>query len=289
MLVPMVVVGFLLRVPPLRPAVAHSQTLPAPAGIANLTVAKDTHSPATFPTMPPTRQVVAIATLVTSTLIGVLLLDRTVTGGPTINGAPAVAPAPPADTARTDSLLALAPLRPGDDTLWLARGLVVRTAPDPGAEAVATVSTLTALEHRELSYEEEAITVRGEAPGWLRIALADGRRGWVARPSDLPIVPLDSVILNSLAYLTPAWDRQVRAKPRRNAAAVEVTGLVVGAEDVPIEVIGAHRNADGLWWHVRILRESPCETAETPAMVVEGWIPAYRDAMLTAEWYSRGC
>lgn len=188
-----------------------------------------------------------------------------------------------------DSIIGLAPPGRAGDSLWLARGVVVRLAPVPRAEAIVTVSSLMELEHRELSYEEAAIVVRGQIPGWIRVALTDGRRGWLTLPADQPIIPLDSILPSSLSYLTKAWDRRIRANPKRAAQAARVTGIDPGEDDVPIEIVGSIRNADGLWWHVRVLDYSPCESVNDPPATAEGWIPAWQNAELTAEWYSRGC
>jgi len=196
---------------------------------------------------------------------------------------------PPPDTARTDSILALAPLLRATDTLWLSRGVVVRIAPDVRAESLATVVSLRDVESRELSYEEEAIVIRGTMPGWVRIALTSGQRGWIALPADLPVVPLDSIVPMSLSYLTTAWDRHLRSSPVRTTPPTRVTGIDPGEDEIPVEILGTVRNADGLWWHVRVLDYSPCESINTPPTAAEGWIPAWRDARLTVEWYSRGC
>lgn len=224
-----------------------------------------------------TRGAAILTVVLTATAVGLTASDR---HGRVLS---------PSGRANVDSLVALAPPGRAGDSLWLARGVVVRVAPVPRAEAIVNVSSLAELEHRELSYEEAAIVVRGQTPGWIRVALTDGRRGWLTLPADQPVIPLDSILPQSLSYLTKAWDRRIRGSPSRDLQPVRVTGIDPGEDEVPVEIIGSVRNADGLWWHVRVLDYSPCESVNTPPTAAEGWIPAWRNAELTAEWYSRGC
>ncbi len=194
-----------------------------------------------------------------------------------------------ADTVRTDSIIALAPPSRAADSMWLSHGVVARTAPSTSAASIATISTIAELERRELGYEEVAILVRAHASGWLKVSLEDGRRGWIAVPDDQPVIPVDSILPRSLSYLTLAWDRRLRASPQRAQPAVRVPGIDPGEDETPVEILASRRNADGLWWQVRVLEYSPCEGTDTPPTAAEGWIPAWQDAVLTAEWYSRGC
>jgi hypothetical protein len=198
-------------------------------------------------------------------------------------------PPPPPDTARTDSILALATLGQDADSLWLANGVTLHTAPDSRAALITTVTRLDEVEQRELSYEEPAIVVRGSVPGWVRVALATGQRGWLAVPPTLRVVSLDSILPQSLSYLTPVWDRRIRSTPELAATTANAPGIDPDEDEIAVDIIEAVRNAGGLWWRVRVLDASPCESLDTPRAIAEGWIPAWHGGKLTAEWYSRGC
>lgn len=167
------------------------------------------------------------------------------------------------------------------------RELALRAQPQADAPVMARVDALAALETRESSYEQPAAVVRERRPQWYRLALRDGRSGWLAAADAGAFHALPDLVVNRLNYLTAEWDGWLWPSP---GAGYPLTAPRAGRPgEQPARVLGSEVIGDTLWWQVEVLDRSPCD-GPGERVAQAGWIPAYTPAgALTAWYHSRGC
>ena len=177
-----------------------------------------------------------------------------------------------------------------DDTGASAhKPVTLRTDASDTAPVACVVRTASDLETREHGYEELSAVVYESKAGWYRVRCTSGgaRPAWLAAGDGGTFRPLEELVKDGLAYLTPEWDRSLYQRPRRTAGSHRVR---VAAEQPDITVADA-TDVDGeLWLLVIVYAEGRC-TAEEPAAVLDaGWTPAHNTrGDVTAWFYSRGC
>lgn len=167
--------------------------------------------------------------------------------------------------------------------------------PQPGARdslmalVAAPPELLERFETRETDYESRALAVYGRERDYYLVGTPDGGRAWLRERETGAAHPIEQLLINRLNYLTPSWDLHVRDSAGTHMPPRKVA--VPKAEDgeYPAKVLEFASRPDGMWIHVEIFNESPCDGG-TPKLVGTGWIPLYGvDAKPTVWFYSRGC
>lgn len=158
---------------------------------------------------------------------------------------------------------------------------------------VAPDSLLDRLETREYDYEGRALTVYAIVDGWYLVGTLDSARQWL-RPSERDsLLPLETLLVGRLNYLTADWDGSVRAQPDPAAPLVGRAGAWrANGEDrdeTPANVLRAQHTASGLWLEVQVMASTGCD-GDTPRIRTTGWIPAWGARRSPTAWFfSRGC
>ena len=170
--------------------------------------------------------------------------------------------------------------------------LPVWSAPSQASKSLATVSNADVLESHEWTYEEPAAAVydyrHDGQTSWYQIRMMpSGKTGWVESGTGRVFHPLSSLISESLPYLTSTWD----GRTWRIAGNHDSTSKVEQRKPkTPVVVADSAILENKLWFLVVVLEESPCASAEAPAVLKAGWIPAHAEAGFLNIWfYSRGC
>jgi hypothetical protein len=152
-----------------------------------------------------------------------------------------------------------------------------------------TVSDPARMEAKEYGYEESGAVVYAAFDDWYRVGLADGRRAWIRRADAGDWHPVETLLIDRLAYLTDAWDGHLRPAPSDDAPARRVRIYRADEDEFAADVKEVRTVNGRLWLRVAVFAESPCEGGD-PAVADEGWLPAYATGgRLTAWFYSRGC
>lgn len=171
--------------------------------------------------------------------------------------------------------------------------LITLTAePDSKASAIGRLESLESVEIVEWSYELIGLSIYGYThdgdSAWYKIYIPDRDQfAWIKGRDGFRFRPLSELVSNSLSYLTGQWDRTLFPDPS-SAEAVSLENAP--ASEVPIEIASTARIAGRLWLLVVVLKESPCASAEAPAVAAAGWVPALSaNGHLNVWFYSRGC
>ena len=134
----------------------------------------------------------------------------------------------------------------------------------------------------EDGYEEKAFVVVERRGHWVRIALDDGT-GWIRLSKADEVVDYFDLVADRQAVMTSAWDGRIRSRPG---------GLLLTLPRVEkqyVTVVDSRRVGGRLWFKVKALADSPCESQE-PGVLVTGWVRAYSDKRQpTVYHFSRGC
>lgn len=200
-----------------------------------------------------------------------------------------VATSAPLTVTGGDSLLGLLQLGAAlDGGTLLPAPLDLHGGPGDSAQVLTTVTRWSDLVGEEIGYEEPAIAVFRVAHPWYLVLTRDSILGWVRLPAGGTVVPLVELLPEQLTYLTAAWDGEVRPEPGAGTPR-PVHGVVRDQGEASAEVLEARQVGDALWLHVRVHRDSPCETAGEVEVVAEGWVPAWTNGQPTVWYYSRGC
>lgn len=150
-----------------------------------------------------------------------------------------------------------------------------------------SVSTSQNLQTREVGYELPAAVVREQRAGWFRIALSDGRDGWVRAEDAGSFHGIAALLVNRLTYLTEHWDGWVW--PASGAGHPAKEEKRSPAREQPARIVGSEVVGDSLWLQVEVLDRDGCQ-GTPPNVIHGGWVPAYTpDGELVAWFYSRGC
>ena len=201
---------------------------------------------------------------------------------------------PPIDTtvpitvSRSDSTLGLLRLGVVADGSGLLPGPIdLRAEPIANSAMLVTVTRWSDLMAEEIAYEEPALIVYRVDRPWVLVSTRDHVRGWIKIPDGAAMVPLAELLPERLTYLTEEWDGRLHGEP----GSMEFTEPAPqsGAGRPSINVTETREIAGALWLRVELLADSPCEGNTPPAVVAEGWIPAWLSGQPTAWYYSRGC
>jgi hypothetical protein len=161
-----------------------------------------------------------------------------------------------------------------------------------GCEALVVNAHLSALEDPvvlptlEYGYETPGAIVLRRHGSWYKVRLPSGA-AWFHSSPRAEYHPVEQLLLNGLTYLTDGFGGNLAAS----------AGGVAGSagSDRPkrgdsVKVIDFSRAGDQLWVQVQLLSDSPCESAEEPTVVLEGWTRAHNESGEPTVWfYSRGC
>lgn len=165
----------------------------------------------------------------------------------------------------------------------------VQVTPDPGGAVQAEIAALTDIPTREYGYERPGAMVLEQRPGWYRVALREGS-GWVASDKAGPYHPLEEMLVDSLSYLTSAWEGAMASAP----AAPALRWLHpawrrhMGGE-IMVDVRETRWVNAELWLRLDVLWPAPC-SGEDSAIIHSGWVPAYGESGSVNVWFnSRGC
>ena len=130
--------------------------------------------------------------------------------------------------------------------------------------------------------EEGGFVAVGRSGDWVRIRLDHGT-GWIHPSKSDEVIPYEDLVTDNITALTDAWDGRVYATPGDRFERLAKT------KHQPVLVLDWRRVKGRLWFKVRVLEKSVCES-HNPAVLAEGWIRAYSDAgEPTVLYHSRGC
>lgn len=177
------------------------------------------------------------------------------------------------------------------DLKALAHGgsVPLRDAPRADAALLATARSYDDVASREVGYEVPAAVVFARVDGWSRVALADGRSGWVAPEDAGTWFPYAELPVNRLAYLNGHWSGFVWPDPGAGLPARSPRKDPEGREEYTVEVHESMSVGGLPWFRVSILAEDPCEGG-SDRVESSGWVPAYgADGEPTVWFWSRGC
>jgi hypothetical protein len=172
--------------------------------------------------------------------------------------------------------------------------LPARGTPDSlVALLIAPDSLLDRLETREYDYEGRALTVYATIDGWHLVGTLDRARQWLRASDRDSLLPLETLLVGRLNYLTADWDGSIRTRPDPAAPLVGRAGAwrATGEDrdETPANVLRAQQTASGLWLEVQVLASTGCD-GETPRIRSTGWIPAWGSRRAPSAWFfSRGC
>ncbi len=165
--------------------------------------------------------------------------------------------------------------------------LQVPLYPRPGA--VPEPVAVERLVRREIAYEEPAAVVYAVRDDWYRVALEDGRFGWL-REAAADYHPYDTLPVRRLGYLLPGWGGLLWPAPGAGLPMVAPGGTPADVRQRPVEVLESRRVGGGLWFRVRLPDADPCAGAGTPGFDAGGWVPGYGvDGRPVIWFHSRGC
>jgi hypothetical protein len=214
---------------------------------------------------------------------------------PTAIAEPVASPLPPDDLdGRPDSIVGLLAIPtffdPPDGEAMAARSPLPLHDRAPAEMRVReTVSDPARMEAKEYGYEESGAVVYAVFDDWYRVGLADGSRAWVRGADAGDWHPIETLLIDGLAYLTDAWDGQLRPAPADGAPTRRVRFYRADEDEFAADVKQVRTVNGRLWLRVAVFAESPCEGGD-PAVADEGWLPAYAPGgRLTAWFHSRGC
>jgi hypothetical protein len=169
-----------------------------------------------------------------------------------------------------------------------------RGAPDSlVALLIAPDSLLDRLATREVDYEGRALTVYAIVDGWYLVGTLDSARQWLRASGRDSVLPLETLLVGRLNYLTADWDGSVRTQPDPAAPLVGRAGAWRASgedrDETPANVLRAQQTASGLWLEVQVLASTGCD-GDTPRIRTTGWIPAWGAHRSPTAWFfSRGC
>jgi hypothetical protein len=163
--------------------------------------------------------------------------------------------------------------------------------PEAGADKLREPDDPEDFESREYAYEAPGAVVYARRPGWFQVGMADASRAWVSDKSVGEYFPIDTLLLNHLAFLNRHWDGRLWESPTTYRAwNSRLPRQVRDADEINIAVEAVRWQDDGLWLQISTFSRTPCSGSERPAVVDRGWIPSYSsDGRLVAGFYSRGC
>lgn len=210
----------------------------------------------------------------------------------------AAPPGPPPPIATTDPMMVSGPdsllglLQLGgpvaDGSGLLALPLQLRAAPSREADTVVTITRWQDVVAEEIDYETPALAIWRAAAPWYLVATQDGVRGWIELPQGGSVTMLAALLPNRLTYLTPAWDGTIRSAP--DFAGAASTPKVDRTDGEASVSVAETRLVEGtLWVRIALHASSPCDGTVPPAVVAEGWVPAWTAGRATVWYYSRGC
>jgi len=177
------------------------------------------------------------------------------------------------------------------DLKSLVHGGIVVVHADPTDTALVTrrVSSYRSLTTREVGYELPAAVVFSIVNGWYRIKLADGSFGWVSPQQAGTYYPYADLPVRHLAYLTEHWSGYVWPAAGAGLPLRHPLNRPPDRQEYAAEIQESMLIGGMVWFHVTVLKESPC-TGEQNTAVLSGWVPGYgADGQPTVWYYSRGC
>lgn len=151
---------------------------------------------------------------------------------------------------------------------------------------LASGDTAVDLPTLEYSYEMPGAIVLRRQGGWFRIRLAEGA-GWVHDPPGSEFMAIEDLLANNLTYIAESDGLRLTSGP--GSAGRPLADNVI-TDGQPVRVLQSQTVDGALWLKVAIQSHSPCDSADEPSSITEGWLPAHTSAGEPVVWfYSRGC
>lgn len=146
-----------------------------------------------------------------------------------------------------------------------------------------SAAELPTLEH---DYETQAAVVLAQRDDWFRIRLAEGS-AWIRRSKEARFFPLQELLLSGLTYIAEPDGKGLSSAPGAADRGIAVDLLTEGRS---VRLLDTKSVGGDLWLKLAVHGQSPCESADEPKSVAEGWLPAHTATGEPIVWfYSRGC
>lgn len=175
----------------------------------------------------------------------------------------------------------------------------IRLHAEPRADSriVVIVRAREEIPSREHGYEELSAEVFAVEKGWYQVG-APGKRGWLPPRHAGKFRSLETLLRDSLPYLTDDWDQKIWDKPNGASRPVPIQKEPVG--DYPswqiaragALVLDSRTERGELWLEVQVFApDKRCLEANFDLPPThKGWVPAYaRNGRPNLWYYSRGC
>ncbi|MCW5963992.1 MAG: hypothetical protein KIT83_08130 [Bryobacterales bacterium] len=154
------------------------------------------------------------------------------------------------------------------------------------AVRLTSSATLQPLPTSEVAYEAPAAVVLEARGHWYKVRLAEGS-AWVRAVDSHRFHQLERLIVDSLTYMTEAWDGQLTELPAKPGRAAR---LGLGDARPPARVVRSTRVKGTLWFYVELMNHSMCDAGADPQVVDRGWVAAHGSSGEPSVWFfSRGC
>jgi hypothetical protein len=165
--------------------------------------------------------------------------------------------------------------------------LTLYVRPDSQSKVLAQISSPASVDDAEYDYEAAGALVYGRERGYFLIRTSRGA-GWLSPNNAGAFHPLETLIGQSLTYLTDAWDGTVSASPGSTARTRVAQRRPNGNEDVRVN---RSQTVDGkLWVEIEVMSHSLCESDKPSTIKARGWIRAHDEIGAPTVWFaSRGC
>lgn len=143
----------------------------------------------------------------------------------------------------------------------------------------------------EFESERPAAVVLERAPGAARIALGDGRSGWVRLADERRLLGLARLLRDALAFVAADWDGVLHDSPNAAAPRQRVDAAArQRAGRGGVEVLQVAEHGGQTWIEIELGRRAGCADGAEPAAMQRGWLRAYGASGWPRVWFHpRGC
>ena len=148
------------------------------------------------------------------------------------------------------------------------------------ADSAADLPTL------EYGYETPGAVVLDQQDDWFKIRLAEGE-AWIRGSSENRFMAIEDLLASNLTYIAEPDGKGLSSIPGSTDRPISTDLLSTGRS---VQLLDSRSMNGELWLKVAVHAHSPCDSAEEPVTVAEGWLPAHTQTGVPIVWfYSRGC